>query len=328
MPVVKEIVRAEAGDLNTSGSTEERGYIVDCPADGNPRLEPGVPQIGQYIAGLYDSDGLAMPCNSVRKGAYITRYSDSSGNTFDRWEVFAVFESPRLTTPIGPARPYREWSMRFAREAIQVPFFYRVPRIYANPNNTNVNVRYEWQSRPYQLDLTFTVFEQVVYVTDEDLQLPELMIIRAEVGRIHHFGLDYGIVPIDASASNYNPVSTPGFVPTTWDRRKLPWRFEPPLITMVKPKLFRIQYAWVNDPGNQNILDESGSTEYVIPQKPRPPFHRYDVQFITTPPQADGAPLNPNATVKPIINVVPIYPPGSGWINPEGWQQLPGNPIS
>lgn len=327
MPVVRELAAEEVGDLNEAGSTERRGYLVDTSADKDPRYEPGVPQLGQFLVGLADQSGLAMPCSSVVKDEFVTRYTNTGGDDIDRWKVIATFTSPELTTPIAPLRDYPEWGVSFAREAIAVPFFIRVPRLIGvpipqtvppgsppgtplPPPQSRIDLKYEWVPRPYQLLITYMIYKQVVYIDDVDQR--DLMVIRSQVGRIHHFGLDYGIVPLDAYTSD----------PVEWDRRKLPWQFQPPSIFMVRPRRFRIEYAWINDPGNQAIVDDITS-ETIAPTAQRPPFWRYDVQLSTNASDEEIAPELVEVTPK--IYAVPMFSEASGWIDPQGYQQLVGN---
>lgn len=301
MPVIRELARHETGTISdpfypNSRSFARRGWLVSCASGADPRLEPGIPQIRQDLSNEPTPDNRKMLCLNVHKYKWHGA-APSSGllpANGELWEVVADFASAQYRGDYG-------W--RFVRESVSVPVFYSVPRVQVNQALGTRSVL-EWHERPYQLELTYTVLESSVYTDIGTFTARDAMRIRAEVGKLHVFGEDY----------SDNSVSS--------DERELYWRFEPPTIIRQKDGKYRIEYAWINDPGNPALtLDNVGDT-VIYPTMPRKPFHRYNVQI-----NAIGS--APFIEYRPVIEVVPMFPFVGGstpWINRGGELTLPGGP--
>lgn len=94
------------------------------------------------------------------------------------------------------------------------------------------------------------------------------------------------------------------------------WQFQPPTIRSNKPDVVEIFYSWVHDPGNGHISKPNGYADNeVVLAGQRLPFWVYNVA-----PQTEARPV-------PQIYTQDLFPEDSPYLEPNGWQNLPGNPI-
>lgn len=265
----KPIARGEAVNNDTKRSVL-RVFHVECAIGADPIATPGLPYYGQQLnpsfPGNSDLATLTAPfvrCRGIARMRHINRDTATTfgaGTGSDVYEIAFLFNDEFVQGIDAPAN----WT--FAREEIKIPFLRRLDNVYPNigttaplPNNFGCpgisggfRVAYRWKLEPFSVFVPFTMTQKTYWVNSQVLTYERLIAIRDQVGKYHE--IDDGT------------------------EKKLVLRMEPPRIVQEDRRWFRIEYAWMSDPGNSPFSgDENPCKRYLLPTIARGPFQRYRV---------------------------------------------------
>lgn len=274
----------------TNGELAPLQYLVrGLVADEDPTTVAGVPQPNSSVS----TGGRSYQIDRVDT---MMRFVEDDGTSGAYVAAYASTDR-RFRFPPRPIVPeIGDWNIQtsFRTETRTAPTF--ITREVIIPQSDGAEIgSLEWAQEPIQYQLDWAILQVSATIPEPTSKADFLDIYEL--------------------ASEQN-----GYLHSFLNRY---WRFTPAFMDRSSTGIVQIVYTWESDPGNWEIGARVGlptAPGATIPAPYRPPFFEYQVVG------SSGFGLPPP---EPTILLTDLYPGGDDnpYIDLDGWQNLPGNPL-